>query len=54
MFTKALTLILLVAAASGLSLLAQAPSTNADQQVHANLNQLMRGAFNKAPENRCK
>jgi len=45
MFTKALTFVLLVAAASGLSLLAQAPSANADQQIHANLNQLMRGAF---------
>jgi len=45
MFTKALTLGLLVAAASGLTLVAQAPSANADQQVHANLNQLMRGAF---------
>ena len=31
--------------ASGLSLMAQTPSTSAPQQVHANMNQLMRGAF---------
>jgi hypothetical protein len=31
--------------ACGLSLVAQSPATTVDQQVHANLNQLMRGAF---------
>lgn len=35
----------LVVAASGLLLVAQAPSTNAAQQVHADLNQLMRGVL---------
>jgi hypothetical protein len=32
-------------AVCGLSLMAQTPPTNAAQQVHANMNQLMRGAF---------
>src|SRR4029453_8504461 len=32
-------------AVCGLSLMAQTPSTNAAQQVHANLNQLMRGVL---------
>jgi hypothetical protein len=32
-------------AACGLSLVAQTPPANADQQVHADLNQLMRGAL---------
>jgi hypothetical protein len=35
----------LMLAACGLSLTAQTPSTNAAQQVHANLNQLMRGVL---------
>jgi len=35
----------LVMAAGGLSLMAQTPSTNAPQQVRANLNQLMRGVL---------
>ena len=35
----------LMLTACGLSLVAQAPSTKADQPVYANLNQLMRGAF---------
>ena len=39
-FTLSLTL-----AAWGLSLMAQTPSTNAAQQVHADLNQLMRGVL---------
>ena len=32
-------------ALSGLSLMAQTPSTNAAQEIHANLNQLMRGVL---------
>ena len=32
-------------AVAALSLMAQAPRTSAGQQVHANLNQLMRGAL---------
>ena len=32
-------------AVGGLSLMAQTPSTSTSQQVHANMNQLMRGAF---------
>jgi len=40
-----LTSIVVLAAASGLSLAAQTPSANPDQQVFANLNQLMRGVF---------
>ena len=39
-----LTLSLLLAAC-GLSLIAQTPATNAPQQVHADLNQLMRGVL---------
>jgi hypothetical protein len=35
----------LIVAAYGPSLTAQSPSTNAPQQVHANLNQLMRGVL---------
>ena len=35
----------LVIAVCGLSLIAQTPPTNAAQQVHANLNQLMRGVL---------
>ena len=35
----------LMLAACGLSLIAQTPSTDAPQQVHANLNQLMRGVL---------
>jgi hypothetical protein len=35
----------LILAACGLPLLAQAPSTNADQQLHADMNQLMRGVL---------
>ena len=35
----------LLPAVCGLSLIAQAPSTNAPQQVHADLNQLMRGVL---------
>ena len=35
----------LMLAAGGLSLMAQAPSTSAAQQVHADLNQLMRGVL---------
>ena len=35
----------LLLAACGLSLIAQVPSTNAPQQVHADLNQLMRGVL---------
>src|SRR6187549_2172845 len=37
-----LSLILMVC---GLSLMAQTPSTDVDQQIHANLNQLMRGVL---------
>lgn len=44
MHRTALTLILLVAACA-LSLMAQTPATNAAQQVHADLNQLMRGVL---------
>ena len=44
MHRTVLTLSLMLAAC-GLSLMAQAPSTNADQQVHADLNQLMRGVL---------
>src|SRR5262250_760889 len=40
----ALTLFLMLAV-SGLSLTAQAPSTDATQKVYANLNQLMRGVL---------
>jgi hypothetical protein len=40
MLTLAFTLAL-----SGLSLVAQTPSTNAPQEIHANLNQLMRGVL---------
>ena len=35
----------LVLAASGLSVMAQTRSTNAPQQLHANMNQLMRGVL---------
>lgn len=35
----------LMLAACGLPLLAQTPSTNADQQIHADMNQLMRGVL---------
>lgn len=35
----------LILAACGLPVLAQTPSTNADQQVHADMNQLMRGVL---------
>ena len=35
----------LMLAACGLSLMAQAPSPNAPQEVHANMNQLMRGVL---------
>ena len=35
----------LVIAVCGLSLIAQTPPTNAAQQVHADLNQLMRGVL---------
>jgi hypothetical protein len=34
-----------ILAACGLSLIAQTPPTNVPQQVHADMNQLMRGAF---------
>ena len=44
MHRTVLTLSLLLSAC-GLSLIAQAPSTNAAQQVHADLNQLMRGVL---------
>jgi len=44
MHRTALTSSLLVAAC-GLSLMAQAPAANATQQVHADLNQLMRGVL---------
>src|SRR5262252_10791760 len=44
MFRTVLTLSLMLAIC-GLSLLAQTPATNAAQQVHANLNQLMRGVL---------
>jgi hypothetical protein len=44
MHRTVLTLSLLLATC-GLSLIAQAPSTNAPQQVHADLNQLMRGVL---------
>ncbi len=43
MFKTILTLSLVLA--GGLPLMAQAPPTNAAQQVHANLNQLMRGVL---------
>ena len=41
----ALTLFLVLAAAGGLSLAAQTTSTGAEQQVHADMNQLMRGVL---------
>ena len=44
MFRTVLTLSLMLAIC-GLSLLAQTPATNAAQQVHADLNQLMRGVL---------
>ena len=44
MHRTVVTLCLLLAVC-GLSLMAQAPSTNAPQQVHADLNQLMRGVL---------
>ena len=44
MHRTVLTLSLMLAGC-GLSLMAQAPSTNAAQQVHADLNQLMRGVL---------
>src|SRR5678815_4527137 len=44
MHRTVLTLSLLLATC-GLSLIAQAPSTNAPQQVHADLNRLMRGVL---------
>ena len=44
MYRTVLTLSL-VLAACGLSLMAQTPSTNTGQQVHADLNQLMRGVL---------
>ena len=43
--TVALSLLLAVCGLCGLSLVAQTPPSNADQQVHADLNQLMRGAL---------
>ena len=43
--TVTLSLMLAVCGMCGLSLVAQAPPANADQQVHADLNQLMRGAL---------
>src|SRR5688572_9212561 len=44
MHKTVLTLSLMLAAC-GLSLVAQTPSTNAPQQIHADLNQLMRGVL---------
>ena len=45
MHRTALTLFLVLAAASGLSVAAQTPSTAGEQQVHADMNQLMRGVL---------
>jgi hypothetical protein len=45
MRTHLLTGIVVLATAGGLSLAAQTPSANPEQQVFANLNQLMRGVF---------
>jgi hypothetical protein len=42
---KTVRTLFFVLAACGLPLMAQTPSTNAEQQVHANLNQLMRGVL---------
>src|SRR5262247_3880074 len=42
---KKVPMLSLMLVLSGLSLTAQAPSTNAPQAVHANLNQLMRGVL---------
>src|SRR5215467_9105319 len=42
---KAVLTLFLVLAVSGLSLTAQAPSTDSTQKVYANLNQLMRGVL---------
>lgn len=42
---KTLTALALLVAVGGLSLTAQAPPTTAPQQVHADLNQLMRGVL---------
>jgi len=42
---KKVPMLSLILVLSGLSLTAQAPSTNAPQAVHANLNQLMRGVL---------
>ena len=43
--TVILSLMLAACGLCGLSLVAQTPPANADQQVHADLNQLMRGAL---------
>jgi hypothetical protein len=43
--TVTLSLMLAACGMCGLSLVAQTPPANADQQVHADLNQLMRGAL---------
>src|SRR6476646_5778725 len=42
---RTVSTLLVMLAAFGLSLMAQAPSPNATQQVHADLNQLMRGVL---------
>ena len=42
---RTVPILFLMLAACGLSLMAQSPSTNAPQQVHADLNQLMRGVL---------
>ena len=43
--TVTFSIMLAASGLCGLSLLAQTPPTNADQQAHADLNQLMRGAL---------
>ena len=43
--TVTLSFLLAACGLCGLSLVAQTPPENADQQVHADLNQLMRGAL---------
>src|SRR4030095_4999788 len=48
MHTKVLTLSLMLAA-YGSSLIAQTPSTNATQQIHADLNQLSGGILYPSP-----
>jgi hypothetical protein len=45
MHRTALSLFLVLAAAGGLSLVAQTTSTSAEQHVHADMNQLMRGVL---------